>query len=343
VGGRPVTSRLTALPCLTGILGLCASAVLLPSLLCADDRDAFSFAAPTLSAWTVRGSAGVEYDLPVEATNSTEDFSRTTEQFSLAGVVWKSQDAELQLNGQERISELRTDAVFPSGLPLPDQLQETRVGFLYKRLFGGGWDGGASASIGSWSDSPLTHTALPIVNAALFLRMPSGQANAWIFSLSYSNERSELNDVPVPGVEFAWTVDPTLQVLLGFPVESVVWKPSSSVRCDFIASGFGYLHLGGSYAPFDGFKPLRVLAAIDFGGDRFQRQDPADPRDLIFFRALTYSVGAEVREERVGSLSASVGYATQREIIEGHSFTDTANHLDVANGVVLRLSAEARF
>ena len=320
-----------------------ASALAMAVPAAADDRDAFFFTAPNLATWRVRGSASVDREQPVEATDSQEPYSRTTEQASLAGVAWHDQDAELQLNALERVSYLHTDAIFPSGLPLPEELQETRAGFLYKRLLGGGWVFGGSASIGSWSDSPLLHTSYPIVNAGVFVRMPSGVSNAWIFSLAYSNERSELNGVPVPGVEYSWLVYPTLQLLLGFPVESAVWKPRSDIRCDLIASGFGYLHLGGSYAPFAGFTPLHLRAAIDFGGDHFQRQDPANPEDLIFFRSLTYSVGVEVREERLGSLSLAIGYATQREIIEGHSFTDTSNHIDLADGVVLHLGVEARF
>lgn len=337
---RPPFCHVSGCACL---LTLCGATLIDTSLAHADDRDAFSFSAPTLSTWTVRGSAGVEREAPVEAAYSQEDYSRTTEQVTLTGVAWHDQDAELQLTGMERISILNTDAIFPSGLPLPNELQETRAGFLYKQLLGGGWVIGGSASLGSWSDSPLLHTSDPIINAGLFLRMPSGATNAWIFSLYYSNERSELNGVPVPGVEYSWTVDPTLQLLLGFPIEAAIWKPTASVRCDVMISGFGTLHAGSSWAPIDAFRPFRLMAAIDFGGDHYQRQDPSDPRDLIFFRALTYSVGAEVREERIGSVGATVGYATQREIIEGHSITDTTNHIDVANGVVLRVFAEARF
>ena len=202
---------------------------------------------------------------------------------------------------------------------------------------------GLSASLGSWDEHPFTHTAYPIITAGAFVRMPSGGDNAWIFSLSYSNERSELNGVPVPGAEFSWTVSPTLHIMLGFPMVNANWRPEPGVRGEFIISGFGYLHVGGSFPPLPFFTPLRVRAAIDYGGDRYQREDPADQRDLIFFRALTYSVGTELRKEGLGGIGVSAGYETNREIIEGHSLFDTSNHIDVNNGWVLRASADLRF
>jgi hypothetical protein len=324
-------------------LRLLAPLALLPLSLAAEDRDYLSLGDPNLANWTVRANAAVDREQPVEAANSTEDYSRTTYLASLAGVVYQDQESELQLNAMERKSYLTTDAVFPSGLPLPDVLQEARAGFLARHLLGGGWVAGLSASLGSWDDHPFTHTSYPIISAGAFVRMPAGGDNAWIFSLSYSNERSELNGVPVPGAEFSWTVSPTLHIMLGFPLVNVNWRPEPGVRGEFIVSGFGYLHAGGSFPPLPFFTPWRVRAAIDFGGDRFQREDPADQRDLIFFRALTYSVGTELRKEGLGAIGISAGYETNREIIEGHSLFDTSNHIDVNNGWVLRASAELRF
>jgi len=333
-GLRPAAATLTA---------LLAPLALLPLTLAAEDRDYLSVGDPNLATWTVRGGAGVDREQPVEAANSTEDYSRTTYMAGLAGVVFQNQDSELQLNALERKSYLTTDAVFPSGLPLPDVLQEARAGFLARHLLGGGWVAGLSASLGSWDARPFTDTAHPIISAGAFVRMPSGGQNAWIFSLSYSNERSALNGVPVPGAEFSWTVSPTLHIMLGFPMVNVNWRPLPGTRCEFFVSGFGYAHLGGSFPPLSSFALWRLRAAVDFGGDRFQREDPVDQRDLIFFRALTYSVGTELRKDGVGGIGLSAGYETNREIIEGHSLFDTSNHIDVNNGWVLRASADLRF
>ncbi len=103
-------------------------------------------------------------------------------------MVYQDKASELQLNALERKSYLTTDAVFPSGLPLPEALQEARAGFLARHLLGGGWVAGVSASLGSWDERPFTDTAHPIISAGGFVRMPAGGENAWIFSLSYSNE-----------------------------------------------------------------------------------------------------------------------------------------------------------
>jgi hypothetical protein len=325
------------------ILALLARLALLAPSLAAEDRDFLSLGDPNLANWTVRANAGIEREQPVEAANSSEDYSRTTYSAGIAGVVWQDAVSELQLNALERKSYLTTDAVFPSALPLPDVLQESRAGFLARHLLGGGWVAGLSASLGSWDARPFTDTAHPIFSAGAFVRMPSGGDNAWIFSLSYSNERGALNGVPVPGAEYSWTVSPTLHVMLGFPMVNANWRPEAGTRAEFFVSGFGSAHLGGSFPPLPFFTPWRLRAAIDFGGDRFQREDPADQRDLIFFRALTYSVGTELRREGLGALGISAGYETHREIIEGYSLFDTDNHIDVNNGWVLRTYAELRF
>ena len=61
-----------------------------------------------------------------------------------------------------------------------------------------GW--GAGASVGSASDVPFHSIHETIFSAAARYEIPSKERNSWVFLLNYSNNRTFLNNVPLPGV-----------------------------------------------------------------------------------------------------------------------------------------------
>ena len=55
------------------------------------------------------------------------------------------------------------------------------------------------------------------------LRIPQGEHNAWLFTLTYS-PTGELN-FPVPGVAFSWNPSPQFHANIGLPL-MVMWRPT---------------------------------------------------------------------------------------------------------------------
>jgi len=65
-----------------------------------------------------------------------------------------------------------------------------------------GWIDGVSVNVESVSEKPFNNFDGMTEGVKVFLKVPQGQNNSWLFSLSYSSR----NDwsLPIPKVEYTW-------------------------------------------------------------------------------------------------------------------------------------------
>ena len=152
--------------------------------------------------------------------NQPTDLGYVQNDFSLLVPLWQDGPDELSLTTHVRAEIFHTDAILPDTLqPFPDELWNVRFGTTYRRLFDNGWIAGGSLSVGSASDKPFESVNEMTAGVHAFLRVPSGEHNAWLFSLSYS-PTGELS-FPIPGVAYAWVPSDDFRMNVGLPF--MVW------------------------------------------------------------------------------------------------------------------------
>ena len=136
----------------------------------------------------------------VPGQSTTLGFVR--EDFSVSVPVWQLADEWAVNAGLAWSSFTRPLCCRPRTRPSRTISWSIHVGTSFRHLFDNGWIAGAALSFGSASDEPFHNVDQLTGGVNVFLRVPQGEMNAWLFTLSYS-PTSELA-FPVPGVAYIW-------------------------------------------------------------------------------------------------------------------------------------------
>jgi hypothetical protein len=249
----------------------------------------------------------------------------------------KNQPADLAMNGEElefavpvRIDtdgiwlalgavqrlEISTSAVLPdSGLAVPDQLWDIEVGTMHLRKLANGGRVGGMLRVGSPSDQPFATLREMTVTLLGFLTIPSGQRDAWSFSLFYSPTGQIV--WPIPGVAYVWRPSDQFQANLGVPF-SLEYRPTETLTVTAAYRPLNHVHvlvrqaLGESWSIYGGYRTVnKTFLLADRQNDR--------ERTYIFDQRLM--LGAELALGRGWSFDASAAYVFDRQMFQAEKFS----------------------
>jgi hypothetical protein len=238
-----------------------------------------------------------------------------------------------------RAEIFQTGAVLPdTHQPFPDELWNVRFGAGYRHLFDNGWIAGGTVNLGSASDKPFHSIDEILVGVNAFLRIPQGEHNAWLFTLSYSTN-SEL-PIPLPGVAYVWQPSENFRMNVGLPFQLLV-RP-----CDDLTLDFSYMLLQTVHAraTYRAWGPVRVYGGFDWSNENYFLAYRADSNERFFYYDMRVTGGVLVRLGPEASLDLSSGYVFDRYYFEGQHFSDSNfNRVDVGAGPFLSLQCQIKF
>ena len=339
-GGDPALASLLRSCAALGILGLATAQAEDDGLGPMSD-----LASPVITPMAASVNASVDREAPQDIAGTDQTYSRTTTRAALRAQVWHDQHSELQLTASGSQADIQGDAVFPQTGPLPHQLDSFQLGVFGRTIRPSGDIYGFSLSAGLAGSRPFQKASSDAVfGGSLFWRMPAGGRDAWLFFLAYSDDRAELNYVPVPGFEYIWNPDRQWTVMVGFPIESAFWRPDQHWRVDALVTGFGNGHLGTTWIPGQPWRrEFRWRWSLDYGGDVYRPDDAPDPKDRIIFRELRATTGPAWDFSRGRRLDSYIGWAMNRRIYEGTSFLRDSNVIVIRPGWVGGAGGSWRF
>jgi hypothetical protein len=262
------------------------------------------------------------------------DLSQLRQDLTLSSPLWVGEKDAFSLFLHVRNEQINTSAILPdSRLPFPEDLWDIRAGVNYYHLFDNGWSAGGSLSIGSASDKPFSTINEVSAGATGFLRVPSGDRNAWLFSLSYDSN-SQL-PFPVPGVAYSWQVNDQLHLNVGLPFQ-INYRPLEDLSFDF---NYMLLTTVQARVTYQVGPTVRVYAAYNYGTESYFLADRTDPQDRFFYNEMRLTTGLTWNLTSYSTLDLSGGYAFDRQYYEGHNSTSETDVVQVAPGpfVALRL------
>jgi hypothetical protein len=170
------------------------------------------------------------------------------------------------------------------------------------------------------------------------LRVPSGDHNAWLFSLSYS-ATSEL-PIPIPGVAYVWQAADNLVLNIGLPFMAL-YRPTEDVTLELSYMLLTTVHARATYRLC---KPLRIYAGYDWNNESYLPVDRPSENDRLFYFDQKLTAGMRAILSRNVSLDLSGGYVFDRYYFEGHSITDShKNRIDVGAGPFVSLQCAVRW
>jgi hypothetical protein len=232
-----------------------------------------------------------------------------------------------------RAELFQTHAILPDTLqPFPEDLWVIRFGTTFRHLFDNGWIAGGGLNFGSASDRPFHSIDEMTGGVNLFLRVPQGEHNAWLFTLSY-NATGELA-FPLPGVAFLWQPSDCLRVNVGLPFQ-LWYRPWDDWTFDLSYVLLRTVHARTTYHLC---KPVYVYAGYDWDNESYFLVDRPDVHDRFFYYEQRLSAGVRGRLFGWARYDLSGGFVFDRSFFESkNSSSQNFNRVDVGDAPMLSL------
>lgn len=244
-------------------------------------------------------------------------------------------DDEWSISAKSRIQDFDTRAALPLQ-PFPGELYDVSAGFGFRHISGDREIVGFRASFGSASDKPF-HSGDEITGEVSgFLVLPSGDRDAWILSLHWSNNREFANTIPLPGVAYLWRPSDEFRLLVGFPFIAIEAKPADDVTVRLTWAAIRTIHFS---TVWKAFGAVQFLVGFDWSGQRYLLARRADADDRLFYNEKRFSAGIRVEPCEHAFIELTGGYVFDRFWFVGRSLKDDDVSLDVGDGgfVALRI------
>ncbi len=231
------------------------------------------------------------------------------------GSIW------LATAGVRRL-EINTSVILPdSGLEVPNQLWDIEAGLMHFRELAGGGRVGGMVRIGSPSDQPYGAWRDMTVTLLAFLNVPSGERDAWNFSLFYS-PTGQIT-FPIPGIAYVWRPSEEFQANVGVPF-SLEYRPTETFA------------VTASYMPLNN---VQVLARQAWGpnwsfyagyrtvNETFLLADRLEDEERLYLFDQRVTLGVERKLGYGWSLDLSSAYVFDRKLFQAENFSDSRRDL----------------
>jgi hypothetical protein len=287
--------------------------------------------------------AGGEHYPREEVRGQTTGFEETRGELAIFIPLDSAPDREWAATVRSRVRSIRTGAVLPdTGERFPSELWDLSFGAVHRRRLANGWIAGGQLSLTSPSDRPFSGWDETAILLNGFLRIPSGERNAWVFLLNYSSNREFLPHVPIPGAAYLYTPSRDFSVLAGVPLLSVNWRPVSRLTLRGFYFPIHTVFLGAEYSLDPGWK---LFASWRWENDRYYRAGREDEDQRLFWYEQRLEAGISITAGAGIELALAGGYAYDRFFFEGKSYSNdrTKNRLNISDGLFVTTRVQGRF
>jgi len=248
------------------------------------------------------------------------------------GAVARGADERWNVSGRAgQVALGATPVVLPSGVLVPTKLWHLQAGAGYTREQGGRRRWGANASLGSASDRPFDSFGEVSGAVSAFRQIPSGARASWILMLNYSNNRTFLNNVPLPGAAYLTrSEDGRVTLAAGFPFLYLRWRPDDAWT--LTANDFGFANAYAVEAERRVSGALSAYARVERDPLQWLRAGRSASTDRLIFDSGDVRAGARAA---LGAVTAdfSGGRTFARSFSEGKpSSRATAARTTLPNG-----------
>jgi hypothetical protein len=217
---------------------------------------------------------------------------------------------------------LNAPVQIPDGPAVPQSLWSEETGVRYARQMEAGRAWGVSAIVGYESDVLFNSIHETSLSLTLDAKVPSGDRNAWLFFLNYSNNRYFLNNVPVPGVAYQFqTESGDLRGLVGIPFAALFWTPAPLWDGRLTVFGPRRLNIDGG-CRVDG--AVRLHGGFDWGGQTWLRAERSNDDDQLQFERKRLYAGVATPLPGRLLLDLTGGRQFDQEFYEDHTFSPSS-------------------
>jgi hypothetical protein len=209
------------------------------------------------------------------------------------------------------------------GFTVPKSMQSVSLGGGWDRELESGDGVGVTAAFGSDSDAPFRRLQDTTVNVTAFYHMPYGEHGTWHFFANYSNNRTFLNAIPIPGAIYSY-VNPAKRLFwaAGFPLAFVSWGFTErwDLRASYIVPKTGSFEIG-----YKVLLPLtRVYVRIENQQKPYLRNDREYFTEQLFLQRARAGLGIQSPLSKAWSFDFETGYEFARSFHEEENREESA-------------------
>jgi hypothetical protein len=196
--------------------------------------------------------------------------------------VCQNEDSTYALVGKAqhlRFPNLKANTNF---VPVSD-LYNDQVGVAWSQRDEDNNTWGLNANFGSASNRPFSGSDVTAIDATITRKYETSMRTSWLIFLNYSNNRSFLNNVPIPGFAYIFAnLEKTQGGVIGLPFFSYWWRLTEDLSMSLFLLvpstaqwQIGYM-LGG---------PFQFNLKAEYGQETFLRSNRTQRDEQIFYEA----------------------------------------------------------
>jgi hypothetical protein len=212
------------------------------------------------------------------------------QEFTVSSPVWqKRNEDEWSVSASVREEFFQTHAILPdTRQAFPEDLWNIRFSTTCRHLFDNGWILGGNVSVGTASDKPFNGLEELTAGINAFLRLPSGEHNAWLFSLSYS-PTAQL-PFPIPTLAYVWQPSESFRMNIGIPF-MLMWQPTENLSLDVSYMLLTTLNARVNYRLG---SQMRLYVAYNSESEAYLLADRVESQDRFYDVDQRVSTGAQI-------------------------------------------------
>lgn len=304
---------------------LVAGILLIPSSSAAFDSFVFGDDAPFLFSTEHQHTAAPKSPLSLNVEE---------QKAALSIPLYRTKASSYSIIATSHRTELSESLQFSGrNVSLPKEFQSNQVGLAWKSKGNSGNRYGLAAAYGRAGSGFWSGDGRAVVNLNASMEYPLANGNSWVFFLNYSNNRSTLNNIPIPGVGYSIN-GPSSRLFLGLPFAFFFYR-SGLLSLNVFASPFS----ASADLGLRTWGPLQLYGNAAWLTRSYHNLVPGSEDRLIF---ISKELGAGLRAFLGRKASLSIGYvrAIDRRFILGKSRTKTsasAVHIQDADGYQAKL------
>src|SRR5690606_101993 len=115
---------------------------------------------------------------------------------------------------------------------VPNRLSDQSIAFGMGVASIDGWLAGASIGVGYAAVNPYADAQGNYFKADFAIGKAFDENNQLGIVLSYDGSRTFMPDVPLIGVQYRRVLDPKLTAAVGFPINTLTWRPTDRLTVD---------------------------------------------------------------------------------------------------------------
>lgn len=282
---------------------------------------------PQAPAWTLRATGEDGYPM-------------TQQKFFLSAPVLVREQDSVTASWKWSQLNLEHDENLPNGGALPGHFYNSEIGVGYRHIENPNHFWGLTSSVGSAGDQIFHSRTKTVWNVTAFYSTTEDPSSRWVWLLNDSNNRTFLNEIPIPGVAYIYRPSADFMGVFGFPFAFIRWKWDELWSSQFVLGPYVYkAEISRSIA-----GPAQVYVSLDRSVQSYYREDRLEEEDRVFYTESRLLIGAKSPVNKVFYAEIFGGVAFNRTVAEDKNYKlSDSDALNLPKRGLLGAQLTARF